>query len=70
LNPSRFKALAADVGINRKVSSIFAARCAAGGDHLRDGWFAEFGDAFNRRIEYESTSTEIDLSDGILLQAG
>jgi len=26
---------------------------------------AEFGYAFNRRIEYESTDTKSDLSDGI-----
>jgi hypothetical protein len=34
------------------------------------GWFAEFGYAFNRRIEYESTETEVSLSDGVLLQGG
>jgi hypothetical protein len=42
-------------------------------DHVTDGgggWFAECGYAFNRRIEYESADTEIDLSDGVLLQGG
>jgi len=29
-----------------------------------------FGFAFNRRIEYESTKTEVSLSDGLLLQTG
>ena len=53
--------------------SLRDVRMMLGIDHLTDGgggWFAEFGYAFNRRIEYESTDTEIDLSDGILLQAG
>ncbi len=33
------------------------------------GWFAEFGYAFARRIEFEN-GDEQDLSNGILLQAG
>jgi len=44
-----------------------------GVDHVVDGgggWFAEFGYAFNRRIEYESTDVDVSLSDGVLLQAG
>ena len=48
-------------------------RLMFGIDHVTNGgggWFAEFGYAFKRRIEYESTQTEIDLSDGVLLQAG
>ena len=48
-------------------------RLIFGVDHVTDGgggWFAEFGYAFNRRIEYESTATEVSLSDGILLQGG
>lgn len=48
-------------------------RLTLGIDHLTDGgggWFAELGCAFNRRIEYESTDTEIDLSDGVLLRGG
>lgn len=48
-------------------------RVLLGVDHITDGgggWFAEVGYAFNRRIEYQSTQTDIDLSDGILLQAG
>lgn len=53
--------------------SLQDVRLMFGVDHLTDGgggWFAEFGYAFNRRIEYESTDAEVDLSDGILLQAG
>jgi hypothetical protein len=53
--------------------SLRDVRLIFGLDYLTDGeggWFAEFGYAFNRRIEYESTDSEIDLSDGILLQAG
>ena len=34
------------------------------------GWFAEFGYAFDRSIEYEITQTEVPLNDGILLRAG
>lgn len=34
------------------------------------GWFVEAGFAFNRNLEYEASSTEIQLSDGVLLQAG
>lgn len=48
-------------------------RVIFGIDHVTDGgggWFAECGYAFNRRIEYEVTATEIRLSDGVLLQAG
>ncbi len=48
-------------------------RLMFGVDHIVDGgggWFAECGYAFNRRIEYESTATEVSLSDGVLLQAG
>lgn len=48
-------------------------RLLLGLDHIVDGgggWFAEFGYAFNRHIEYQSTQTKINLSDGILLQAG
>jgi hypothetical protein len=48
-------------------------RLVLGLDHIIDGgggWFAEFGYAFNRHIEYQSTQTKIDLSDGIVLQAG
>ncbi|MEZ6034910.1 MAG: DUF6268 family outer membrane beta-barrel protein [Planctomycetaceae bacterium] len=48
-------------------------RLVAGLDHIIDGgggWFAEFGYSFNRHLEYQSTQTTIDLSDGIVLQAG
>lgn len=48
-------------------------RLMFGVDQVTDGgggWFAEFGFAFNRSIEYESTQSEISLSDGALLQAG
>jgi hypothetical protein len=48
-------------------------RLMFGIDHVTDGgggWFAEFGFAFNRRIEYESTKKEVSLSDGVLLQGG
>jgi hypothetical protein len=48
-------------------------RVILGVDHVTDGgggWFAEVGYAFNRRIEYEATATEVSLSDGVLLQAG
>jgi len=48
-------------------------RLILGVDHVTDGgggWFAEFGYALNRRIEYESTATEVSLSDGVLLQGG
>lgn len=48
-------------------------RLVLGLDHIIDGgggWFAECGYAFNRHIEYQSTQTKIDLSDGIVLQAG
>ncbi len=34
------------------------------------GWFVEAGWAFNRKIEYEASDTEIGLSDGVLVQAG
>ena len=34
------------------------------------GWFAETGYAFNRRLEYESDDSEVDLGDGFVLQAG
>ncbi len=48
-------------------------RVIAGLEHIIDGgggWFAELGYAFNRRLEYERTSTEVSLSDGVILQAG
>ena len=48
-------------------------RLLLGLDHIVDGgggWFAEFGYAFNRHIEYQSTQSKINLSDGIVLQAG
>ena len=48
-------------------------RLIVGVDHLIQGgggWFAEFGYAFARRIEYEATDSEVPLSDGVLLQAG
>lgn len=48
-------------------------RLVIGIDHVTDGgggWFAEFGYAFRRRIEYEVTDSEVSLSDGVLLQAG
>jgi hypothetical protein len=48
-------------------------RLTFGVDHLTDGgggWFSECGLAFNRRIEYESTSTKFDLSNGVVLQIG
>lgn len=48
-------------------------RLLLGLDHIVNGgggWFAEFGYAFNRHIEYQSTQTKINLSDGIVLQAG
>ena len=48
-------------------------RLLLGLDHIVDGgggWFAECGYAFNRRIEYQSDNTRIDLSDGIVFQAG
>jgi hypothetical protein len=34
------------------------------------GWFAESGYAFDRRIEYESDESEVELGDGVVLQAG
>jgi hypothetical protein len=34
------------------------------------GWFVEAGYAFDRRLEYEASGTEVSLSDGVLLQAG
>lgn len=34
------------------------------------GWFCEAGWAFARRIEYEQSGTELELDDGVLLQAG
>ena len=48
-------------------------RLLLGLDHVVDGgggWFAEFGYAFNRHIEYQSIPAKIRLSDGIVLQAG
>ena len=48
-------------------------RLLLGLDHVIDGgggWFAEFGYAFKRHVEYQSTQTKIHLSDGIMLQAG
>lgn len=48
-------------------------RLLLGLDHIIDGgggWFAEFGYAFNRHIEYQSTQTKINLGDGIVFQAG
>ena len=48
-------------------------RLLLGLDHVVEGgggWFAEFGYAFNRHIEYQSTQTKINLSDGIVIQAG
>ena len=48
-------------------------RLLLGLDHIVDGgggWFAEFGYAFNRHLEYQSTQTKIDLSDGVVFQAG
>ncbi|MEQ9410509.1 MAG: DUF6268 family outer membrane beta-barrel protein [Fuerstiella sp.] len=53
--------------------SLRDVRLMIGVDHVIDGgggWFAEFGYAFNRRIEYELSDTEVSLSDGVLLQAG
>lgn len=34
------------------------------------GWLTEVGYAFARRIEYENTQTEVELNDGLLVQAG
>ncbi|MEZ6132255.1 MAG: DUF6268 family outer membrane beta-barrel protein [Planctomycetaceae bacterium] len=34
------------------------------------GWFAEAGIAFDRQLEYESTTTEVPLSNALMLQAG
>jgi len=48
-------------------------RLLLGLDHIVDGGgglFAEFGYALNRHIEYQSTLTKTNLSDGIVLQAG
>jgi len=48
-------------------------RLIFGVDHVVDGgggWFAQCGYAFSRRIEYESTATDVSLSDGVLLEAG
>lgn len=48
-------------------------RLVAGLERLVDGgggWLIEAGYAFNRRLEYESDSSETSLSDGVLLQAG
>ena len=48
-------------------------RLLLGLDHIVDGgggWFAKAGYALNRHIEYQSTQTKINLSDGIVLQAG
>jgi hypothetical protein len=48
-------------------------RLGLGLDHIIDGgggWFAELGYAFNRHIEYQSTQTRVNLSEGIVLQAG
>ena len=53
--------------------SLRDVRLTLGVDHVIDGgggWFAECGFAFNRTIEYESNQAEVDLSDGIILQAG
>ena len=48
-------------------------RLLLGLDHIVDGGgglFAELGYALNRHIEYQSTLTKTNLSDGIVLQAG
>lgn len=48
-------------------------RLLAGLEQIVDGgggWFVAAAYAFNRRIEYENTDSEISLSDGVLLQAG
>ena len=48
-------------------------RLMAGVEYNLDGggrWLVEAGYAFNRRLEYESSSSEISLSDAFLLQAG
>lgn len=48
-------------------------RLVAGVEQIVDGgggWLVEAGYAFNRRLEYESSSGETSLSDGVLLQAG
>ena len=53
--------------------SIGDIRILLGLDHVVSGgggWFAEFGYAFNRHVEYQSMQTKTNLSDGILLQAG
>lgn len=58
---------------NTDELSLRDIRLVCGIDHVTDGgggWFAEFGYAFNRRIEYESTQTEVGLSDGVILQGG
>lgn len=48
-------------------------RLAVGIEKLLDGgggWFVEGGYAFNRRIEYESDESEIELSDAVLVHGG
>lgn len=53
--------------------SLRDVRVMFGIEHVTDGgggWFAESGYAFNRRIEYESTESEISLSDGLMVQCG
>ena len=53
--------------------SLRDVRLTIGVDQVTDGgggWFTECGFAYNRRFEYESTQTEVDLSNGIILQAG
>lgn len=48
-------------------------RAMVGIEHIMDGGggcFAEAGYSFFRKIEYESTETEIELSDGFVVQAG
>jgi len=48
-------------------------RCTFGIEKQIDGgggWFIESGFAFNRRIEYESDESAIQLGDGLVLQAG
>jgi hypothetical protein len=48
-------------------------RTSIGFEHIVDGgggWFIEAGYSFSRQIEYQSTQTEVGLSDGVLFQAG
>ena len=49
-------------------------RAMIGVEHIVDGgggWFVEAGYSFFRKLEYESTAgTEIELSDGVVFQAG